>query len=135
MLIYRLVSHQPTSEKFLLLKADNLHRNLQMENVQRGGDLGVLTAQWDLFVIPITLRLRDLCGRGRQHHCMYQRWCKTLRNSTHQTQQGRCPQELRETVAVCRRLTPSQIRQIPNTENGKWEQSPILIQESILILS
>lgn len=105
--------------EFSSLVDDNLHRNLQMENVQRGGDFGVLTAQWDLFVTPITLRPRDLCGRGRQHHCMYQRWCKTLRNSTHQIQQGRYSQELTETVAVCRRLTPSQIIQIPNTKNGK----------------
>lgn len=105
-----------------------------MENVQRVRDFGVLTAQWDLFVIPITLRLRDLCGRGRQNHCMYQRWCKTLRNSTNQIQQGRCPQELTETMAS-KRLTRSQIRQIPNTKNGKWEQGPILIQEAILILS
>lgn len=101
----------------------------------RVGDFGALTDQWDPSAIVIILRLRDLCGRGRQNHCTYQRWCKTLRNSTHQIQLGRCPQDLTETVAACRRLTLSQIRQILNTEDGKWEQSLIFIQEAILILS
>lgn len=54
---------RPLPEKLFLAVEQNNHRDTQLNNVWKVGDIGTLSSNWEVFIKLLASGLRMLCGR------------------------------------------------------------------------